>query len=124
MVALRNPPTAPQALGVDAMNISLHISMDVSQFALYNLSANVPPKGRNWPNWKNPEFDALIDRIEKSTDSQEILASIQKAHEIFVDDPPWLFIVHDRNARAMTKKVKGFVSAQSWFQDFTTVDMQ
>jgi hypothetical protein len=24
----------------------------------------------------------------------------------------------------MTKKVKGFTSAQSWFQDFTTVEMQ
>ena len=32
---------------------------------------------------------------------------------------PGRFIVHDRNPRAMTKKVKGFVSAQSWFQDFT-----
>ena len=35
-----------------------------------------------------------------------------------------MFIVHDRNPRAMTKKVKGFISAQSWFQDFTPVDMQ
>ena len=70
-------------------------------------SANTPPKGRNWPNWKNSEFDAVIDKIEKSTDQEEILANIQKAHEIFVDDPAWLFIVHDRNARAMTKNVKG-----------------
>jgi len=124
LVALRNPPTAPQALGVDAMNISLHISMDISQFALFNLSGNAPPKGRNWPNWKNAEFDAVIERIEKSTDSEEIVANIRKAHEIFVDDPPWLFIVHDRNARAMTKNVKGFTSAQSWFQDFTPVYME
>jgi ABC-type transport system substrate-binding protein len=124
LVALRNPPTAPQALGVDAMNISLHISMDISQFALFNLSANVPPKGRNWPNWRSADFDSLIDRIEKSNNQQEMLSDIRKAHEIFVDDPPWLFIVHDRNARAMTKHVKGFVSAQSWFQDFTPVYME
>ena len=52
------------------------------------------------------------------------VADIKKAHEIFVDDPPWLFIVHDRNARAMTKRVKGFTSAQSWFQDFTPVYME
>jgi len=124
LVALRNPPSAPQGLGVDAMNISLHISMDISQFALFNLSANTPPKGRNWPNWKNAEFDAVIDKIEKSTDQEEILTNIQRAHEIFVDDPAWLFIVHDRNARAMTKNVKGFTSAQSWFQDFTSVYME
>ena len=94
------------------------------QFALFNLSGNTPPKGRNWPNWKNPEYDAVIDKIEKSTDPEEIVANIRKAHEIFVDDPPWLFIVHDRNARAMTKNVKGFTSAQSWFQDFTPVTME
>jgi len=70
------------------------------------------------------QFDAVIERIEKSTDSEEIVANIRKAHEIFVDDPPWLFIVHDRNARAMTKNVKGFTSAQSWFQDFTPVYME
>ena len=98
--------------------------MDISQFALFNLSGNAPPKGRNWPNWKNAEFDAVIERIEKSTDPEEIVANIRKAHEIFVDDPPWLFIVHDRNARAMTKNVKGFTSAQSWFQDFTPVYME
>ena len=52
------------------------------------------------------------------------MADAQKAHELIVDDAPWIFIVHDRNPRAMTKKVKGFTSAQSWFQDFTTVEMQ
>jgi hypothetical protein len=42
-------------------------------------------------------------------------------HEILVDDAPWVWIVHDRNPRAMTKQVHGFVSAQSWFQDLTRV---
>ena len=124
LVALRNPPTAPQALGTDAMNISLGVSSDVSQVALYFLSANTPPKGRNWPNWKSAEFDAVMERIEKSTGPEGILADIRKAHELIVDDPPWVFIVHDRNARAMTKHVKGFTSAQSWFQDFTPVYME
>jgi peptide/nickel transport system substrate-binding protein len=43
---------------------------------------------------------------------------------VIVDDAAWLFIVHDLNPRAMTKHVKGFVSAQSWFQDFTRVYME
>jgi hypothetical protein len=30
-------------------------------------------------------------------------------------------IVHDLNPRAMGPKVKGFVRAQSWFQDLTPV---
>src|SRR5262249_45854936 len=85
---------------------------------------NAAPKGRNWANWKNEEFDMLIDRIEKSSDKAQILKDTQRAHEIIVDEAPWAFIVHDRNPRAMTKKVRGFTSAQSWFQDFTSVDME
>jgi ABC-type transport system substrate-binding protein len=123
LVALRNSPTAQQALGSDAMNISLPPSTDISQIALYFLSTNAAPKGRNWANWKNAEFDMLIDRIEKSSDKEQILKDSQRAHAIIVDEAPWAFIVHDRNPRAMTKKVKGFTSAQSWFQDFTTVYM-
>ena len=41
----------------------------------------------------------------------------------FIGDAPWLWIVHDGNPRAMTKKVKGFANAQSWFQDFTLIEI-
>jgi len=124
LVALRNPPTAPQALNSDAMNISLSHGTEFSRFTTFFLSNTFPPNGFNWANWKNPEFDALIDKIEKSTDPVEIAANTKKAHELLVDEAVWLFIVHDRNPRAMTKNVKGFVSAQSWFQDFTRVYME
>ena len=124
LVALRNPPTGPQALNSDAMNISLAHGTEFSRFTTFFLSNTFPPNGFNWANWKNPEFDALIDKIEKSTDPKEIAADIKKAHELLVDEAVWLFIVHDRNPRAMTKNVKGFVSAQSWFQDFTRVYME
>jgi hypothetical protein len=36
---------------------------------------------------------------------------------------PWLWIVHDCNPRAMSKKVQGFVSAQAWFVDLTRVSL-
>jgi peptide/nickel transport system substrate-binding protein len=36
-----------------------------------------------------------------------------------MDDAPWIFIVHDLNPRALSSKVKGFVQAQSWYQDLT-----
>ncbi|MDP1964649.1 MAG: hypothetical protein Q8K93_20910, partial [Reyranella sp.] len=38
-----------------------------------------------------------------------------------VDQAYWVYIAHDLNPRAMSPKVKGFVQAQSWFQDLTTV---
>ena len=41
-----------------------------------------------------------------------------------VDQAYWVYIAHDLNPRAMNPKVKGFVQAQSWFQDFTPISMQ
>jgi ABC-type transport system substrate-binding protein len=124
LVATRNPPTAPQAHGVDAMNISLAHATEFSRFTTAFLTSTFAPNGFNWQHWSNPEFDALVEKIENSTDPEEIAADIQHAHEVIVDDAAWLFIVHDRNPRAMTKHVKGFTSAQSWFQDFTRVSME
>ena len=49
---------------------------------------------------------------------------LRQAHERLVDDPPWLWIVHDLNPRAMSRRVRGLVSAQSWFADPTTVELQ
>jgi len=124
LVAMRNPPTGPQSRGVDGVNISLAHATEFSRFTSFFLSSTFPPNGFNWANWKNPEFDALVDQIEKSSDPEEIASDIRRAHQVIVDAAAWLFIVHDLNPRAMTKHVKGFVSAQSWFQDFTRVYME
>jgi len=43
---------------------------------------------------------------------------------VVVYQAPWLVIVHDLNPRVVTKHVKGFVSAQSWRWDFSTIDME
>jgi ABC-type transport system substrate-binding protein len=118
------PPTAPQAHNSDAMNISLAHATEFSRFTTFFLSSTFPPNGYNWGNFANKEYDELIDKIEKSSDPEDIAANIRKSHELLVDEAVWLYIVHDRNPRAMTKKVKGFTSAQSWFQDFTPVDIQ
>ena len=34
-----------------------------------------------------------------------------------------LFVTHDLNPRALSPKVKGFVQAQSWFQDLTPIEV-
>ena len=122
LVAFRNEPTGPQSLGADAMNISL-VSSDISQMARWFWSGNMAPNGSNWGHFQNDEFDTLLGEIQVSTDQAEIDAKIARLNEILVDEAPWLWIVHDLNPRAMSDKVTGFVSAQSWFQDFTTVDL-
>jgi peptide/nickel transport system substrate-binding protein len=39
---------------------------------------------------------------------------LAQAHAIVVDEAEWTFIVHDLNLRAVSPKVKGLQSAQSW----------
>jgi hypothetical protein len=46
-----------------------------------------------------------------------------KAHEKYVNDALFLFVGHDLNARAMNRRVQGFVQAQNWFQDFSPITM-
>jgi ABC-type transport system substrate-binding protein len=122
LVALRNEPTSPQAYDSDALNISL-VSSDISQMARWFLSSNFVPNGSNWGHWKDEAFDAALGEIENATDPAVIEAGIRRAHERLVDNPPWLWIVHDLNPRAMTANVEGFTSAQSWFQDFTQITL-
>src|SRR3546814_4272346 len=104
-------PTSPQALGTDAMNISL-VSSDISQMARWFWSGNFTPPGSNWGHWKNEEFDALLTEIQNATDPSVMKANLPRLNEILVDDAPWLWIVHDLNPRAMSEKVKGFRSEE------------
>ena len=85
---------------------------------------NATPKGSNWGHWRNPDFDALLLKMEGAANPDELRRTLTAMHEILVDDAPWVWIVHDLNPRAMTKQVQGFVSAQSWFQDLTRVSIK
>jgi hypothetical protein len=46
---------------------------------------------------------------------------MQRAHAYVVDNALFLFAAHDLNPRALSPKVRGFVQAQSWFQDLTPI---
>lgn len=86
-------------------------------------SGLMPPKGTNWGYYSDPEMDKLFDGVRTEFDTKSQLALIQKAHEKYVNDALFLFVAHDVAPRAMSKKVKGFVPAQNWFLDFSTIFM-
>lgn len=117
-----NPATAREWANVDGANISL-VSSDISQMARWFLTSNFTPAGSNMGHWSDPEFDRLIGEIENARDPARIAAGIAHAHERLVDNPPWLWVVHDLNPRAMSRRVQNFVSAQSWFQDLARIDL-
>ncbi len=68
------------------------------------------PTNYNWGHWSNQEFTDLVRKAQATFNADEQTKLLQQAHAIVVDEAPWLFIVHDLNPRAMTKKVTGFQS--------------
>jgi len=123
LTAVRQTPDASALKGAMALNVSSP-SSDVGIMARYFSSANFAPNGFNFEQWKDDAFDAALAKLSEATDEATISASLRTAHERLVDNPPWLFIVHDLNPRGMSKNVQGFVSAQSWFLDLTLVSMR
>ncbi len=123
LTAARATPDSPNLRGAMALNISSP-SSDAGVMARYFSAANFSPNGFNFEQWKDDEFEGALKTISEATDPTVISAAYRKAHERLVDNPPWLYIVHDLNPRAMSPKVKGFVSPQSWFVDLTLVSVQ
>src|SRR5438477_10478636 len=97
--AARMTPDAPGVHGTMALNGSSP-SSDVSVMARYFLAGNMAPNGFNFPQYNDAEFETAFAALAEATDPVEILANFRKAHERIVDNPPWLFIVHDLNSRA------------------------
>ncbi|MBE7201821.1 MAG: ABC transporter substrate-binding protein [Parafilimonas terrae] len=121
--ASRALPDSPSLQGSNALNVSSP-SSDPAVMERYFSSARFPPAGFNFPNWKDERFDAALKALAETTDQKVVDAQVATAHERLVDNPPWLFVVHDLNPRGLSKKVHGLVSPQSWFVDLTRVSVQ
>ena len=72
-------------------------------------------------HYANPQVDELIAAAAASPDRTTRQDSYRKALALVSADAPWLFVLNDRNPRALSPKVKGLVQPQSWFLDLTTV---
>ena len=81
---------------------------------------------------------ALIERIldhidHKTTDMGEgvwrepvvlFRGRLGELHAYLVDQAVWIWVVHDMNPRGLARHLKGFVQAQSWFQDLTRIRIE
>jgi len=123
LTAARAVPDSPNLHGAMALNVSSP-SSDVGVMARYFAAANFSPNGFNFEQWKDDQFEEALKTLAEASDPKVISAAYRSAHQRLVDNPPWLYIVHDLNPRAMSPKVKGFVSPQSWFVDLTLVSVQ
>ena len=82
------------------------------------------PAGSNWGHYENPETEALIAQIFNEFDNEKRLQLLTRLHELEGREAVMIFVVHDLNPRALSPKVKGFIQAQSWFQDLTPVSVE
>ena len=106
---------------LDAINFSLS-SIEPEQGIMKNgMTRYWPPNGLNWGFFSNAEIDKLGEESLAEFDVTKRNALIGTMHEKLVAEAYEVFIVHDLNPRALSPKLKGFVQAQSWFQDMTQI---
>ena len=122
LTAMRIAADAKGSPRRDAINHGLPIS-DPTQLFLNFGGAAIPPNGSNWSGYRDPAVDALLNEAFRTFEAGPRDDLIKRAHALIVDDAPWLFVVHDLNPRALSPRVEGFVQAQSWYQDFTQLQV-
>ena len=107
-------------LGSDALAQSTTLFQSESLLPLF--------LGSNSPFWtghySDPKVDSLFAAASSSLDQTTRKQDYTQALEQVTKDAPWLFVVNDRDSRALSPKVHGFVEPQSWFLDLTDVWVQ
>jgi peptide/nickel transport system substrate-binding protein len=111
------------ARGATGMNYTYFLQDPFTGFIRHVQCSFGPPAGTNWGYYCDPEMDRLLDQVRNTFNEAEQTKVLQKIHEKYVDEALFLMVTHDVNPRAMTPKVKGFVQAQNWFQDFSPVSI-
>ena len=111
----------PLSRGVHALNYS-YFSQDPFTALIRHVDSNlVAPRGTNWGHTVDAELDAVCKGLRETFDPAAQDALMARGHQRIVDEAMFLFVAHDLNARAMSPRVRGFVQARNWFQDFGTV---
>ncbi|HVE22082.1 MAG TPA: ABC transporter substrate-binding protein [Acidocella sp.] len=106
---------------LSAINIS-HQSQDPFDALIRLVSTSQwAPHGSNWGHYSNKDADALITQIYGEFDAQKRTALLAKLNELMNVQAMQIFVAYDVNPRALSPNVHGFVQAQSWFQDITSV---
>jgi peptide/nickel transport system substrate-binding protein len=108
---------------ISAINISRAAQDPFNALIRHVWTGSWAPKGANWGHHGSPAMDKLIEGILAEFDTAKRLALLTRLHEMMSEEAVLIFVAHDLNPRAMSPKVKGFVQAQSWFQDLTPVTL-
>ena len=84
----------------------------------------VPPNGNTNPGWiESPELDAMLKKALETSNEEERKKIYFEVQQQAVDQAAWVWVVHQKGARAWSKKVQGFVNPNSYMFTFKTVSM-
>jgi peptide/nickel transport system substrate-binding protein len=119
-VAIKGREKFPQ---YNAINISRATQDPLNGLLRFVIKQQWSPGGGNWGWYFNQEIEDLVAVAMRTFDDQTRDSILTKVHEIASREAIMLFVAHDLNPRALSPKVKGFVQAQSWFQDLTPIEV-
>ena len=124
-VARVEPGAADPAVeGSQSINFTYFIQ-DPFTGLIRHLDCNlIAPNGTNWGHYCDDEMQDLFKQIKTTFDPVAQDAVLKKTHEKFVNEALFLFVTHDVAPRAMAAKVKGFVQAQNWYQNFSSITIE
>lgn len=105
----------------DGINVAMTMQDPASGIVSYT-SSLAPPAGGNWGFYNNPEFDKVLAAARAEFDPEKQDEAMARVNEVLTDDAAALLVVHDSSPRALSPKLKGFVQAKNWYQDFTTIE--
>jgi peptide/nickel transport system substrate-binding protein len=67
--------------------------------------------------------DQLFNQASATFDASQQNQLLTQMNKVVIDDAAFLFWVYDRNLRVMAPSVHGYIQAQSWWVDFTTISI-
>ncbi|BAT60982.1 periplasmic dipeptide transport protein precursor [Variibacter gotjawalensis] len=119
---LRGGAKQPVQKAASGLNVAMPVQEPTAGLIMHD-SQLIAPNGSNWGYYNNPEADTAIRAARNEFDLDKQMLLLARVNEILVDDAAALLVVHDLNPRGLSAKVKGFVQARNWFQDYTAIKM-
>ena len=94
----------------DMFALSWMAGSEAPALVMYPLlhSSQWTPVGPNRAMYKNPRFDEVLTQAPLTTDQAKRAQLYKEAQRILIDDAPWVFVDHEIQIAALTKRVQGF----------------
>jgi peptide/nickel transport system substrate-binding protein len=102
----------------NAINISLGFSSTSLMTEVFETKGPL-----NVGGYSDPKVDALLKALRSEYSVNQRAKTYTAINKLLLADAPWLVVVHDLDARALSPDVHGFVQPKSWYADLTTVSV-